>query len=109
MRFISCLGAALAAALLLAGAARAGDFGSERPLVATSAHCPAAFALYAKTIKPLYFVVSEARDFCLYSYCQDACSKANARNAALYRCEQTSAQSCRVYAAYGRIVEPGLL
>ena len=101
--------AVLATALALTGAARAGDFGAERPLVATSDRCQAAFEAYAKELKPMYFVVSEQGTFCLYSFCRDACAKANARNDAIYRCEQTSGQSCRVYAAHGRVVEPGLL
>ena len=109
MRLLPILIAAVSALVLLSGAARAGDFGSEKPRVATSTHCQAAFETYAKELKPMYFVVAEQGDFCLYSFCRDACSKANARNDAVYRCEQSSGQSCRVYAAYGRVVDPGLL
>ncbi|MEM7226703.1 MAG: hypothetical protein AAF495_27275 [Pseudomonadota bacterium] len=109
MRYISGLVTVIVASLILSSVARAGDLGIERPQFASSTHCKSAFETYAGELKPMYFVVAEQGNFCLYSFCRDACSKANAKNNAVVRCEQTSGQNCRVYAAYGQIVAPGLI
>ena len=109
MRVLFALAALLGMAVLPGPMAQAGDLGLERPQFVASTNCQAALQTYAGELKPMYFVVAEQGNFCLYSFCRDACSKANAKNNAVVRCEQTSGQSCRVYAAYGQVVAPGLL
>ena len=96
------------AGLLIAGSAAANS-DIERPAVSASEHCQTIFTRYKQEVRPLFFVVSEDGNLCLFNYCRGGCRRGNQRNRAVLRCEQMSGQTCFVYAAYGQVIAPDLL
>ncbi|MEM7226704.1 MAG: hypothetical protein AAF495_27280 [Pseudomonadota bacterium] len=85
------------------------DSAVERPQVIASEKCQRIFTRYKQEFRPLFFVVSEDGELCLFNYCRNACRQNNQRNRALLRCERMSEKKCFVYAAYGQIIAPDLI